>query len=86
MDKDWRPIETAPSGEEVLIMVPWEGTNRVDISYKRDGTWFCLRGRGGWFNGQHLPLPTHWMPLPATPDQEERDRAELARLREKYGD
>ena len=49
---DWRPIETAPRGEVVLL---WSGRQRVDLD------------DFGQFAKHNHPRYTHWMPLPAGP-------------------
>lgn len=64
---NWRPIETAPKdGRYILLLKPaWYHAPR----------WFVARWQdtgltAGW---QHYygPEPTHWMPLPPPPAQED---------------
>jgi hypothetical protein len=51
----WKPIETAPVGEDVLTwaetIVPWS----IE----------CKNKNGRW--ERNSPSPTHWMPLPDGP-------------------
>ena len=61
--ESWQPIETAPSGESVLVygaptpkqMGEWY------VATNFDGAW--EQPNGAWPDVQ----PTHWMPLPAAP-------------------
>lgn len=57
----WRPIETAPRGNHVLI------------NCRRWGVTEAILGDGGWqgatFNGSLIKCdPTHWQPLPTPPE------------------
>ena len=57
---DWQPIETAPKdGTDVLV---WCG-GAMFIAYMEVGRWFFDRT-----DHSVKPLPTHWMPLPAPPE------------------
>ena len=61
---EWRPIETCPNSEEVVMFhVP--GGKRPEIC-RSDDYWFARKDRDNgyahWLNGS-----THWMPLPAPP-------------------
>ena len=63
----WQPIETAPTdGTEVLICSPaWLAAGI--------GAWTpdALPGRALWTSDDgaiYEPPPTHWMPLPAPPE------------------
>lgn len=64
MQREWQPIETAPLNEQrVLLFVPPYGATTGHFSGPR---WHC-----------HSVLnrdaqPTHWMPLPGSPDAERR--------------
>ena len=54
---DWRPIETAPKGQQVLLYFPAE-TGRNPLNE--------------WIKLDRYPVgyprqPTHWMPMPAPP-------------------
>lgn len=55
----WRPIETAPIDEDVLLYCPERGVaNRERIEL---GTAHTSRG-------SHHSWATHWMPLPKPPE------------------
>lgn len=58
----WRPIETAPStGDHVLVF----GGRHVEPEYVRsDGDWWRMRVREG-----STQQPTHWRPLPPPPSE-----------------
>ena len=75
----WRPIKTAPEGREIIVSCPYEGVGVV--LWKEDKN----NGRGGWqpssFDTWHdencaEPNPTHWMPLPPPPEQNEGEIAD----------
>jgi hypothetical protein len=54
----WRPIDTAPKDEEILLFVP---PNEIEIGfYWLDGRWMDL-------STNYSFEPTHWMPLPEKP-------------------
>jgi hypothetical protein len=69
----WREIASAEEGEDVLVCVThnlpdgqWETVMWVD--YLFDGDWVRWRDR------IDIPFrPTHWMPLPPPPTQEQTD-------------
>ena len=67
----WRPIETAPKdGTRILC-----GRFVTNCPYDRDGTidvdqWYEPLGGFSQFNMRFWP-PTHWMPLPPAPKEEE---------------
>lgn len=58
----WRPIETAPNDESILVAYEDGSINLVDAA-DNDYDWRPVIGERG--NG--LCRPTHWMPLPAPP-------------------
>lgn len=65
---DWQPIETAPKdGTEVLVYEPLLGGEinfaswRVSDAYTSGGTWQTRQ----WL---YTARPTHWMPIPNTPE------------------
>lgn len=65
---EWRPIETAPNYEEVLVWLPVFGAAAGTL------------GRYGWMIGKRSIIgrgtaalgiePTHWMPLPEPPSDD----------------
>jgi len=60
----WQPIETAPrDGTWVLLYSPNE--NQPAVAYFNGHAWDDNGDGGFWFE------PTHWMPLPPKPGQEE---------------
>jgi hypothetical protein len=75
---DWQPIETAPIGRPVLIKKQWE----MGIGIRDNtvfGKWRLCFSVSVFLNeiqsnlSDHaLPLPTHWMELPAL----EKDQAQ----------
>ena len=54
---NWQPIETAPCDDSV-VLVFWDDfyATLEDLDHDSDPTWWKKRGA------------THWMPLPAPPD------------------
>lgn len=61
-DHVWRPIATAPRDGKPVLLSFGEGTPAI-------AHW---NGRGGWDDGDfydHMEGFTHWMPLPAPPEQ-----------------
>lgn len=62
----WMPIETAPTGKPVLLFHPRVPPKRPGGS----GMYEVIRI--GYANDWPMRLPTHWLPLPAAPTQEER--------------
>jgi hypothetical protein len=62
----WREIESAPK----------DGTYLLLCEAYDDGSWNMVVGRwdGGWWSKEPFPHePTHWMPLPPPPTQEQTD-------------
>ena len=60
---EWQPIETAPMDGTPLLLWGW---NDVQVG------WFCNDRDDDreWINADYDDLaPTHWMPLPAPPQQ-----------------
>lgn len=81
---DWQPIATAPKdGTRVLVwkasvfLAHWE----LDFSTEWDEEAEVSKSRGAWTDGtvkswnyqeeQEIENPTHWMPLPDPPAQDE---------------
>lgn len=64
----WRPIETAPrDGTEIL---GYEARLRIGglMSYERESVG-VTRGMWATTDGGYQRTPTHWMPLPAAPEE-----------------
>jgi len=67
---NWRPIETAPKdGTEVLVLAVYDDGPPAYAVAAWDGEEWRDVGDIGW-GGMHGEdnQPTHWMPLPAPPD------------------
>lgn len=56
----WRPIETAPSGSEVLVR-----NGSIWIATKKGNEWRVFSPRGDF----SINNPTHWQPLPEPPNE-----------------
>lgn len=73
----WRPIETAPKdGTPVLVarnLDDWWGWNVGWATWEGEGyvSGWVSRGFGETPGNLGLAHPTHWMPLPPPPQQEE---------------
>lgn len=59
---EWRPIETAPNDETILLVYD-DGSMRSIDAYNNYYVWKPYRG----WRGPGVISPTHWMPLPALP-------------------
>lgn len=73
----WRPIETAPRDDLLLVYIPFQnGCGCFDIVSwdHEDEDW---REREGDLLGAHKP--SHWMPLPPAPQPAARDEQEQSR-------
>lgn len=82
---DWQPIDTAPKdGTEVFLYVPGDSLHPTagryktreyfseeydDPDYQEEG-WYWSFGYPSDFH-QEVLTPTHWMPLPEPPEEEE---------------
>lgn len=58
----WRPIETAPNDESILVYRD-DGSTQLVSAGDNDYTWEKPRGK----RVPGITRPTHWMPLPAPP-------------------
>lgn len=67
--REWRPIETAPKDEPVLVL--FDGTGIPEIMELTRSGWVWANGIHR-FTGDHPP--THWMPLPAPPTADDLAR------------
>jgi hypothetical protein len=56
----WRPIKTAPK-DGSKILVGWTNDDRVALAEWNGRRWELA------YNGEGLPRPTHWQPLPLPP-------------------
>lgn len=70
---DWRPIETAPM-DETIVLISGFMFDRKDSERWISTAGFCA-DEGRWFSTPDdrddqgpFYCPTHWMPLPAPPD------------------
>ena len=59
MKSKWQPIETAPKGEQVLVL--WLDGRAISSST-------LCRYPHGWDWEHSVESPTHWMPLPEPPE------------------
>lgn len=67
----WQPIETAPRGEDVLIVVDGEvSVGSMTNGLSGDDSWYWMTLEGA----PMVDVPTHWMPLPCPPEVSEADR------------
>lgn len=77
--QQWQPIETAPKdGTEVIVYHPEAGVCAA-FCPTEGFAWHCMDGQNtviGRKSGRSIPSmtsfinpPTHWMPLPAPPQQ-----------------
>ena len=66
---EWRPIEEAPHGEDVLLFCPDRGcpTNRARIELSK-AVWGS--SGDGWSNISRHSWATHFMPLPLPPKED----------------
>lgn len=66
----WRPIETAPVNEGVLVFIPkhpdWE--SGVYVGYWSDGEVWSTYGRLSISSCHSGTEPTFWQPLPQPPE------------------
>ena len=71
---DWQPIDTAPrDGTQVLLYVPQDTDDEMP-SFIAQGWYESGIFDRRWYEaaGECVcdPQPTHWMPLPAPPEQQ----------------
>lgn len=55
----WQPIETAPKGEFILVI-----SDVMEVAHFDNESELWLTASGDWI------IPTHWMPLPESPDND----------------
>lgn len=66
MEQKWMPIETAPKcGTYILV---WNGES-MTVCRWAFGCW-TLAQTGSWSADDECYGPTHWMPLPKPPTEE----------------
>lgn len=64
----WQPIETAPKRGDVLVYCSDTCEQMVAFWSRRlEGWQFAL----GPYDGAHICTPTHWMPLPEPPKEDD---------------
>ena len=67
---DWQPIETAPKDERFLTCI--SGMHQVQICAKTEDGSLYMEDTGMHFDDMPtLVRPTHWMPLPKPPMDED---------------
>lgn len=67
-DEWWQPIETAP--KDGTYSVYWDGTSMEILNEPPRcalGKW--MPDANGWCGSSRSFYPTHWMPLPAPPQE-----------------
>lgn len=87
-DMYWRPIETAPKDQNILLLRPTKyGGPRVEIGYFESEKHHS-KPRPYWESMSKLSMfekrtyqPTYWMPLPETPSLPEAEKLTGADLR-----
>ncbi|SRR5713101_6234755 len=63
----WRPIESAPKDEMFIYYWPRDGKRCIGLAYRTvSGEWRDSEG-----NWNVRIEPTHWLPLPAPPKEDE---------------
>ena len=64
--RQWKPVESAPKDKDLELLVFCSDTREQFVAYQRlmDGRWTYAKG----LFGEVICRPTHWMPLPASPD------------------
>jgi hypothetical protein len=63
-EREWQPIETAPKDEMFIYYWPRRGKRAIGLAYlAKDGRW-----RDSEMDWEKRIDPTHWMPLPAPPE------------------
>lgn len=79
---NWQPIGTAPRDETLVLLyfpvAPWSIEGNIGVGFystnaddvPENERWFRLECDGNPFDTQ----PTHWMPLPAEPKEQEPDK------------
>lgn len=76
MSEKWQPIETAPkNGTKVDLWYPGIIGRVADSFWAEDGVWspgyWITRDSEGDTHLYPNSAPTHWMPLPTSPSNEE---------------
>jgi len=76
---EWKPIETAPSGDYEICIDMWAGDVRFPDCYWGKPTYGGKTAAYGWVYqsgydsdgpvSDYVPSPSHWMPLPEPPSQ-----------------
>ena len=75
MTSNWQPIETAPKGKVGILVwggrLFWEGLSCPDGGCEHDHVSLVHWHDGEWESGAFVIQPTHWLPIPAPPTQNE---------------
>lgn len=86
-EREWQPIETAPKMRTVLLFAVTDRDEHGRVRNWKMGTGFYHEGwtdgrehrlpASPWsWEGRHIepwePLPTHWMPLPRPPAEDDK--------------
>lgn len=66
---NWRPIDTAPKDEAVLVGSE-NGPVGEAYCYSEDGSWWWANTGPHDFDACKQVFPTHWQPLPRPPGDE----------------
>lgn len=64
----WQTIDSAPKETRQMFVVKAFGAQVGTTTYDSD-PWCVWHDRGIFYRWPHKFPPTHWMPLPAPPDQ-----------------
>ena len=72
IDREWKPIETAPRDRQILIFTGMAIYSAcwVKNMFNYDEAWL-VAAYGGDGDQLIVKNPTHWMPLPEPPREEE---------------
>ena len=64
----WLPIESAPKDGTTIIVFRPNANNKYILRVSAD-RWLEIDGRGVWAKSNASTQPTHWQPLPVSPDE-----------------
>jgi hypothetical protein len=69
VNQKWQPIETAPSDKEVLVLFEKKQYVAYKTMHYRRGQEWLIPCMCEYAEDRQIFEPTHWMPLPAEPDE-----------------